>query len=85
MYMFSRGAGYPVLFIHGMPTSGQLWTRVIDKLRGRFTCMAVDLPGLGRTPQIPYGPKQLESLADRIEQLRIEQGIAKWHMVGHNA
>ena len=37
MYLSSRGEGYPVLFIHGMPTSGQLWTRVIDKLRGNFT------------------------------------------------
>jgi hypothetical protein len=37
MYLSSRGAGYPVLFIHGMPTSGQLWTRVIDKLRGKFS------------------------------------------------
>ena len=85
MYLCSRGEGYPVLFIHGMPTSGQLWTRVIDKLRGNFTCMAVDLPGLGRTAHIPYRPKQLESLADRIEQLRIEHGIAKWHLVGHDA
>jgi pimeloyl-ACP methyl ester carboxylesterase len=85
MYLFSRGAGYPVLFIHGMPTSGQLWTRIIEKLRGQFTCLAVDLPGLGRTPQIPYGPKQLDALADRIEQLRVEQGIAKWHVVGHDA
>jgi len=85
MYLSSRGEGYPVLFIHGMPTSGQLWTRVIDELRGNFTCMAVDLPGLGRTAQIPHGPKQLESLADRIEQLRIQRGIAKWHVVGHDA
>jgi pimeloyl-ACP methyl ester carboxylesterase len=85
MYLFSRGAGYPVLFIHGMPTSGQLWTHIIEQLRGQFTCLAVDLPGLGRTPQIPYGPKQLEALADRIEQLRVEQGIAKWHVVGHDA
>src|SRR5580698_4780289 len=72
MYLFSRGAGYPVLFIHGMPTSGQLWTRIIEKLRGQFTCFAVDLPGLGRSPQIPYGPKQLEALADRIEQERVD-------------
>src|SRR3984885_1698660 len=85
MYLSCRGEGYPVLFIHGMPTSGQLWSRVIDKLGGRFTCMAVDLPGLGRTAQIPYGTKQLESLAERIEQLRIEHGIAKWHVVGHDA
>jgi haloalkane dehalogenase len=74
-----------VLFIHGMPTSGQLWTRIIEKLRGQFTCLAVDLPGLGKTPQIPYGPKPLEALADRIEQLRVEHGIAKWHVVGHDA
>jgi len=85
MYLFSRGVGYPVLFIHGMPTSGQLWTRIIEKLRGQFTCLAVDLPGLGKTPQIPYGPKQLEALADRIDQLRVDQGIAKWHVVGHDA
>jgi pimeloyl-ACP methyl ester carboxylesterase len=85
VYLFSRGSGYPVLFIHGMPTSGQLWTRVIDELRGRYTCMAVDLPGLGRTTQIPSGPKQLERLAERIERLRVEHGIAKWHVVGHDA
>ncbi len=85
MYLSSRGAGYPVLFIHGMPSSGQLWSRVIDRLRLRFTCMAVDLPGLGRTAQIPYGPKQLESIADRIEKLRIQHGVAKWHVVGHDA
>jgi pimeloyl-ACP methyl ester carboxylesterase len=85
MYLCSRGAGYPVLFIHGMPTSGQLWTRIIDKLGGQFTCLAVDLPGLGKTSQIPHGPKQLETLADRIEQLGVEQGIEKWHVVGHDA
>jgi pimeloyl-ACP methyl ester carboxylesterase len=68
-----------------MPTSGQLWTGIIDKLRSQFTCLAVDLPGLGRTPQIPYGPKQLETLAQAIEQLRVEHGVEKWHVVGHDA
>jgi pimeloyl-ACP methyl ester carboxylesterase len=85
VYLSSRGSGYPVLFIHGMPTSGQLWTRIIDELRGQFTCLAVDLPGLGKTPQIPHGPKQLQALAERIEKLRVERGIAKWHVVGHDA
>jgi pimeloyl-ACP methyl ester carboxylesterase len=85
MYFFSRGAGYPVLFIHGMPTSSRLWTGVIDRLRDRFTCFAVDLPGLGRSPKIPYGPKQLEILAEQIEQIRMERNIEKWHVVGHDA
>src|SRR5271163_1350266 len=85
MHLFSSGSGYPVLFIHGMPTSGRLWDGVITKLRGRFHCLAVDLPGLGRSPKIPYGPKKLELLADQIEKIREENNIEKWHVVGHDA
>jgi len=85
MYLLSRGTGYPVLFIHGIPTSGQLWNGVIDKLGGQYTCHAVDLPGLGRSPKGAYRPSQLEVLADQIEQIRIENNIEKWHVVGHDA
>ena len=89
MYLRSRGSGFPVLFIHGIPTSSQLWSGIIDKLLGRFTCMAVDLPGLGRTPESRYEDgcslNQLEVLAEQIERIRVEQGIDKWHVVGHDA
>jgi pimeloyl-ACP methyl ester carboxylesterase len=89
MYLLSRGSGYPVLFIHGIPTSSRLWSGVIDKLLGRFTCMAVDLPGLGRTPKRRYEDgcslNRLESLAEQIERIRVEHGIDKWHVVGHDA
>jgi pimeloyl-ACP methyl ester carboxylesterase len=85
MHLFSSGSGYPVLFIHGMPTNSRLWDGVVSKLRGRFHCHTVDLPGLGKSPKIPYGPKQLAILAEQIEQLRIERGIEKWHVVGHDA
>jgi pimeloyl-ACP methyl ester carboxylesterase len=85
MYLLSQGSGYPVLFIHGMPTSSGLWSGIIDRLRDSFTCFAVDLPGLGKSPQIPYGPKQLEVLAGQIEQVRVQQNIEKWHVVGHDA
>jgi len=89
MYLRSRGSGFPVLFIHGIPTSSQLWSGIIDKLLGRFTCMAVDLPGLGRTPKGRYEDgcslNQLEVVADHIEKIRVEHGIAKWHVVGHDA
>lgn len=89
MYLLSRGSGYPVLFIHGIPTSSQLWGGIIDKLVGRFTCIAVDLPGLGRTPKSRYEDgcslNHLESLAEQIEKIRVEHGIAKWHVVGHDA
>ena len=85
MYLLSRGSGYPVLFIHGIPTSSQLWSGIIDRMLGRFTCLAVDLPGQGRTPKDRHGVSQLNGLADRIEQIRVEQKIDKWHVVGHDA
>jgi pimeloyl-ACP methyl ester carboxylesterase len=85
MYLLSRGSGYPVLFIHGIPTSSQLWSGIIDKLLGRFTCMAVDLPGLGRTPKDRCSVTQLQTLADQIEKIRVEHNIDKWHVVGHDA
>jgi pimeloyl-ACP methyl ester carboxylesterase len=89
MYLLSRGSGYPVLFVHGIPTSSQLWSGIIDKLLGHFTCMAVDLPGLGRTPkgrcEEGCSLNRLEALADQIEKIRVEHGIDKWHVVGHDA
>ena len=85
MHLLSRGSGYPILFIHGIPTSSQLWTGVIDKLLSRFTCLAVDLPGLGKTPKVDYGLEQLQVLADGIERIRLENKIDKWHVVGHDA
>jgi pimeloyl-ACP methyl ester carboxylesterase len=85
MYLLSRGSGYPVLFIHGMPTSSHLWDGVIERLRGQFTCLAVDLPGLGRSPSIPYSAKHLELLAEKMEEIRVQQGFEKWHVVGHDA
>src|ERR1700689_3212893 len=90
MYLLSRGSGFPVLFIHGIPTSSHLWNGVVDKLLGRFTCLAVDLPGLGRSAKDDGGGNQpgvnqLEDLAERIERIRLEHNIDKWHVVGHDA
>lgn len=85
IHRLCAGSGDPVLFLHGLPTSCRLWDRVIEPLCSHFTCIAVDLPGLGRTPPLPGGFRQLDSLAASIEALRIELGIRKWHIVGHDA
>jgi pimeloyl-ACP methyl ester carboxylesterase len=85
MHLVTRGSGQPVLFIHGIPTSNELWTEVVDQLQGRFTCLAVDLPGLGDSPRSPEGLSQLQALAESLERIRIERKIEKWHVVGHDA
>jgi pimeloyl-ACP methyl ester carboxylesterase len=85
MYLVSRGSGDPVLFLHGIPTSSHLWDGVIERMTDQFTCLAVDLPGLGRTPKAPHGLGELNALVAGIEGLRIKCGVDKWHVVGHDA
>ena len=85
MYLLERGSGHPVLFLHGIPTSGALWNGVIDRLSGKFQCLAVDLPGLGKSPRTPQGLRNLSELAAGLEEMRVAQGIEKWHVVGHDA
>lgn len=85
MHIVRCGSGDPVLFLHGMPTSSRLWSGVINRLCSRFTCFAVDLPGMGQTPLAEYGPDYLRSLAEQLDSLRRQHNIAKWHVVGHDA
>jgi pimeloyl-ACP methyl ester carboxylesterase len=85
MHLVCCGAGYPILFIHGMPTSGQLWNGVIKRLCGSYRCFAVDLPGMGNTPHLPYDADYLRHLAEHIDEIRIQNKIDRWHVVGHDA
>ena len=73
-----------MLFLHGIPTSCALWNGVIGILSGQFQCIAVDLPGLGRSANTPHGFRDLDALAASIEDIRIEHRIEKWHIVGHD-
>jgi len=85
MYLLSRGSGDPVLFLHGIPTSCRLWDGVVERMEGTFTCMAVDLPGLGRTPKTREGFGELNTIVATLEALRIKNKVEKWHVVGHDA
>jgi pimeloyl-ACP methyl ester carboxylesterase len=85
MHCIHQGKGDAILFIHGMPTNRMLWNETIQQLSSHHRCFAVDLPGMGETPFIPYGPDYLDRLAKQIELLRIQHGVKKWHVVGHDA
>ena len=85
MHQVCAGSGDPVLFLHGMPTSCHLWDRVMQRLRGHFYCIAIDMPGFGHTPRLPGGFRELDALAASIEALRIEHSIERWHIAGHDA
>jgi pimeloyl-ACP methyl ester carboxylesterase len=68
-----------------MPTNRMLWDGVIQQLSSHHRCFAVDLPGMGETPFVPYSHGYLDRMAKQIESLRIQHGVKKWHVVGHDA
>ena len=46
---FEQGQGPVALFIHGVPLNGYHWRHIIDRLKHRRRCIAIDLMGLGFT------------------------------------
>jgi pimeloyl-ACP methyl ester carboxylesterase len=83
MYVHESGApGSPaVLFLHGAGTSGRMWRDHLAVLGERFHCLAPDLPGFGRSNQLP--PLSRPVTADLVAELvaaRVPAGRA--HVVG---
>jgi pimeloyl-ACP methyl ester carboxylesterase len=76
-----RGAGFPVVFIHGLTFSRATWGPVLDRLAGRFRCVAVDLPGHGRSAGLP---QSMEEVGHQVYGLVSGLGIERPVMVGHS-
>ncbi len=56
MHYLDVGTGPTLLMLHGNPTWSFLYRRMIDRLSGRFRCVAPDLPGFGLSRAAPgYG------------------------------
>ena len=58
MAYVEAGAGDPIVFLHGNPTSSYLWRNVVPHLEGLGRCLAPDLIGMGDSAKLePSGPK----------------------------
>ena len=85
--MSVSGSGDPVLLIHGSMNSKSQWQALTAELETRFTVIAVDLFGYGKTP-FPPNP-ETHSLTDEVELVRrtIHQRwgtIPALHIVAHS-
>jgi len=49
LHYLEAGEGPPVLFLHGWPTSAQLWRHVLPRVARTHRAIALDLPGFGRS------------------------------------
>lgn len=86
MRWLEHGQGYPVVLVHGIPTSPELWRKVMPRLRGG-QALAWEMVGYGAS--IPQGrgrnisvAKQADYLAAWLQQLGIERAVLVGHDLG---
>jgi haloalkane dehalogenase len=77
MAYVERGAGRPIVFQHGNPTSSYLWRNVLPHLDGLGRLIACDLIGMGGSEKLePSGPDRY-TYAEHREYL-----FALWERLG---
>jgi len=74
----------PALCVHGLEGSSRNWTDLMDLLRPRLACDALDLPGFGESPPRPDGRYSIAALAQTVIALieRIARGPV--HLLGNS-
>lgn len=82
---FEAGHGPVALFIHGVPINGYHWRHVIDHVKGRRRCIAIDLMGLGYTEIGPAQDVSFTAQAQMIAEVLDALKIDKIDLVGNDS
>lgn len=77
------GEGPAVLLIHGVAGSSEVWRDVMESLARRYTVIAPDLIGHGRSAK-PAGDYSLGAYANGVRDLLRMLGIDRVTAVGHS-
>ncbi|MDX6751135.1 alpha/beta hydrolase [Geminicoccaceae bacterium 1502E] len=78
-----RGAGPPLILIHGIGARRSVFDGLVDGLEDRFTCITYDLRGHGQSP-LPEGRFGLSDLVEDLARIFDRVGIEKAHLAGHS-
>jgi pimeloyl-ACP methyl ester carboxylesterase len=79
----TRGAGDPVVFLHGFPTSGHLWSDVVPLVPAGHRVVVLDLLGYGRSDRPLARPVDIRAHAERVVEVLNELRIQRACVVGH--
>ncbi|MBA3889337.1 MAG: alpha/beta fold hydrolase [Gemmatimonadaceae bacterium] len=80
----TRGAGEPVVLLHGFPTSGHLWADVVPHLPQGHRTIVLDLLGFGRSDRPGSHAVDIHAHADRVIALLDALGINFACLIGHD-
>ncbi len=75
--------GQIIIFLHGIGNVSFVWHKNIAELSKQYRCIAVDLPGNGRSSLVDM-EYSLSYFADSIAFLIQQLNLQKVHLVGHS-
>ncbi|HEY7176933.1 MAG TPA: alpha/beta fold hydrolase [Micromonosporaceae bacterium] len=80
-----RGAGTPLVLVHGLAHRWQAWEPVLDELAVHHDVIAVDLPGFGKSPVPAHGmPTSVPDLAATLAKFLAKLGVERPHLAGNS-
>ena len=79
------GKGENLVFIHGFPTHGYTWRKVLPELSAYFRCHVLDLPGLGDSEWTAKTDFNSKAQARYILKLLDKIGIDSYSLIAHNS
>lgn len=83
-YMETGAADKPVLlFVHGLGSYAPAWKKQLDYFAQQYRCIAIDLPGYGRSAKGPYEGGMAFN-AGVLLQFADALGIGNFTLVGHS-
>lgn len=77
-----------LLFVHGLSSNSDAWSKNIETLRKDYTCIAIDLPGYGKSskPDVVYTPSYFSEVIHQfIENLELNNVVLIGHSMGGQA
>lgn len=80
----TRGAGEPVVLLHGFPTSSHLWSQVAPLIPAGHRVVVLDLLGYGRSDPANESDMGVGGHARRVLQLLDVLGIGQAAITGHD-
>ena len=80
-----QGDGPVALFVHGVPLNGYHWRHVIEKVRQRRRCIAIDLMGLGHSEIAQTQDVSFAAQARMIAEVIDALGIDRIDLVGNDS
>jgi pimeloyl-ACP methyl ester carboxylesterase len=83
MHYIRRGAGRPLLLLHGIGGSWRSWQTILDELAAERDVIVVDLPGFDGRPPLEE-PVTISALADAVTSFLTEHSLLGIDAVGNS-